>query len=139
VLRPCAPAKVPQAHSPPDTLLLLLHTHHLHALLHGHPSPPPQDHAIALGHFKAAIAKAGLHIPPALLVNGDLDATLLRFLRARKWSIEAALAMLESECGWSSRVCGACGVWTRDACDARPATRLGRSWQQQRCAERRGR
>jgi hypothetical protein len=31
------------------------------------------------------------------VVNGDIDATLLRFLRARKWHVDAAFAMLESE------------------------------------------
>lgn len=52
---------------------------------------------MALDHFKSRIAQAGLHLPPALLVNGDLDATLLRFLRARKYHVEHAFAMLESK------------------------------------------
>jgi hypothetical protein len=56
-----------------------------------------QDHLVALDELKIRIAQAGLQLPPALLVNGDLDATLLRFLRARKYNVDLALAMLESE------------------------------------------
>lgn len=56
-----------------------------------------QDHEIALEQLKVRIARAGLQLPPALLVNGDIDATLLRFLRARKYHVDAAFAMLESE------------------------------------------
>ena len=52
---------------------------------------------MALEEFKVRIAHAGLQLPPALLVNGDVDATLLRFLRARKYHVEHAFAMLESE------------------------------------------
>lgn len=52
---------------------------------------------MALDELKIRIAQAGLQLPPALLVNGDLDATLLRFLRARKYNVELALAMLESK------------------------------------------
>lgn len=57
-----------------------------------------QEHEVSLDNFKVRIAQAGLQLPPALLVNGDVDATLLRFLRARKYHVEHALAMLESKC-----------------------------------------
>lgn len=53
---------------------------------------------MALDEFRERIAQAGLQLPPALLVNGDVDATLLRFLRARKYNVENAFAMLQSEC-----------------------------------------
>jgi len=56
-----------------------------------------QDHLVALDDFKLRIAEAGLQLPPALLCNGDVDATLLRFLRARKYNVDHAMAMLESE------------------------------------------
>lgn len=38
-----------------------------------------------------------LPLPPTMVVNGDEDATLRRFLRARRWRVDAAYAMLESE------------------------------------------
>lgn len=52
-----------------------------------------------LDEFRLRVAQAGLQLPPALICNGDVDATLLRFLRARKWHVEAAFTMLESEWG----------------------------------------
>jgi hypothetical protein len=56
-----------------------------------------QEHTSALLSLKARIAEAGLQIPPELVVNGDLNATLYRFLRARKYNVQLAFAMLESE------------------------------------------
>lgn len=50
-----------------------------------------------LAEFKKMIQDAGLHLSPELIVNGDLDATLRRFLRARKYRLEAAFQMLESK------------------------------------------
>ncbi|KAI8477280.1 MAG: CRAL-TRIO domain-containing protein [Monoraphidium minutum] len=57
-----------------------------------------------LAEFKRMIADAGLQLPPELIVNGDADATLRRFLRARKQRLDAALAMLEKCLAWRKRV-----------------------------------
>jgi hypothetical protein len=43
------------------------------------------------------MAEAGMAIGPEMAVLGDADATLRRFLRARKFKLEAAFNMLESE------------------------------------------
>lgn len=56
-----------------------------------------QEHASALTAFKARIVESGLQIPQELIINGDVDATLYRFLRARKYDVHLAFAMLESE------------------------------------------
>jgi hypothetical protein len=56
-----------------------------------------QEHTSALLSLKAHMAEAGMQIPPELVVNGDLDATLYRFLRARKYNVQLAVAMLESK------------------------------------------
>jgi hypothetical protein len=56
-----------------------------------------QEHADALTAFKQRIHDAGLQPPAALFINKDVDATLIRFLRARKFNVDHALAMLESE------------------------------------------
>jgi hypothetical protein len=50
-----------------------------------------------LAEFKKMISEAGLQLSPEFVVYGDLNATLHRFLRARKYKLEAAFAMLESE------------------------------------------
>jgi len=50
-----------------------------------------------LAEFKKMISDAGFVISGEMTVLGDLDATLHRFLRARKYKLEAAFAMLESE------------------------------------------
>lgn len=42
------------------------------------------------------LAAGGLALSPQMVVNGDADATLRRFLRARKYKLEAAYAMLHS-------------------------------------------
>lgn len=53
-----------------------------------------------LQEFKDACAAAGLlPLPAAMAVAGDHDATLRRFLRARKGRVDAAVAMLASEPG----------------------------------------
>lgn len=70
-----------------------------------HPPPPHQaaeasglsHDAAVLAEFKAMISAAGLALSPELAVAGDLDATLRRFLRARKGRLDAAFAMLQSE------------------------------------------
>lgn len=49
--------------------------------------------------FKEEIRRARMDIPAAMCYSGDVDATLLRFLRARKLSIEKALKMLKGESG----------------------------------------
>lgn len=69
-----------------------------------------QEHTSALLAFKARLAEAGLQIPRELVVNGDLDATLYRFLRARKYNVQLAYAMLESESQqgrhcWTAMLC----------------------------------
>lgn len=56
-----------------------------------------QEHAEALDALKARIVAGGLALPPALIVAGDLDSTLMRFLRARKYNVDLAYAMLESK------------------------------------------
>ncbi|WIA15339.1 hypothetical protein OEZ85_002004 [Tetradesmus obliquus] len=58
------------------------------------------EHTSALLAFKARLAEAGLQIPRELVVNGDLDATLYRFLRARKYNVQLAYAMLEKSLAW---------------------------------------
>lgn len=83
----------------------------LQSALHSPPAarrlPPPLQAAEASGlshdaavlaEFKAMISAAGLALSPELAVAGDLDATLRRFLRARKGRLDAAFAMLQSEC-----------------------------------------
>jgi hypothetical protein len=55
-----------------------------------------QEHTSALLSLKARLAEAGVQIPWELVVHGDLDATLYRFLRARKYNVQLAYAMLES-------------------------------------------
>ncbi|GBF91545.1 hypothetical protein Rsub_04285 [Raphidocelis subcapitata] len=60
--------------------------------------------AAVLAEFKQMVADAGLVLPPELVVNGDTDATLRRFLRARKFKVEAAMAMLEKSLAWRRRV-----------------------------------
>jgi hypothetical protein len=49
-----------------------------------------------LAEFKRTLTERGVVVPHEMVVNGDEDATLRRFLRARKWRVEAAFAMLES-------------------------------------------
>lgn len=53
--------------------------------------------AAVLAEFKHMLNIAGVRLPDEMVVNGDYDATLRRFLRARKYSLDAAFAMLESE------------------------------------------
>lgn len=63
------------------------------------------DHGAAvLAEFKHLIEQGGLRLPPEMVVAGDLDATLRRFLRARKFKLEAAYAMLEKSLAWRARV-----------------------------------
>jgi hypothetical protein len=68
-----------------------------------------QEHTSALLSLKARIAEAGTQIPPELVVSGDLDATLYRFLRARKYNVQLAFAMLESESAPHALVNSSCG------------------------------
>lgn len=63
-----------------------------------------EDHEACLDEFRLRIAQAGLQLPPVLFCNGDVDATLMRFLRARKWNVEAAFTMLEKSLAWRARV-----------------------------------
>jgi hypothetical protein len=62
-----------------------------------------------LAEFKKAVQDAGLRLPPEFVINGDVNATLRRFLRARKYRLAAAMAMLESESGGAG-----CGRWLCD-------------------------
>ncbi|KIZ04904.1 hypothetical protein MNEG_3047 [Monoraphidium neglectum] len=57
-----------------------------------------------LAKFKKMISEAGLQLSPEFVVYGDLNATLHRFLRARKYKLEAAFAMLEKSLAWRKRV-----------------------------------
>ena len=69
------------------------------------PPPPAPQHREAAGlshdaalvaELKQALADAGGALPPEMVPAGDVDATLRRFLRARKGRVDAALAMLLS-------------------------------------------
>ncbi|KAF8056433.1 SFH3 [Scenedesmus sp. PABB004] len=63
-----------------------------------------QEHAHALAELKARLAARAVALPHALIVAGDVDATLFRFLRARKYSVDAAAAMLEKSLAWRAQV-----------------------------------
>ena len=43
------------------------------------------------------VLAAGMDVPQTMLPGGNLDATLLRYLRARKWNVEKALDMLKGK------------------------------------------
>ncbi|KAF6256307.1 CRAL-TRIO domain-containing protein [Scenedesmus sp. NREL 46B-D3] len=62
------------------------------------------EHMPALLSLRARIAEAGMQIPRELVVNGDVDATLYRFLRARKYDVHLAFAMLEKSLAWRAQV-----------------------------------
>ena len=62
----------------------------------------PHQHALEV--FKARIAEHHLDIPAAMLYNNDLDAMCARFLRARKWNVEAAYQMLVKSLEWRKKV-----------------------------------
>eukprot|EP00854_Cymbomonas_tetramitiformis_P028704 gene28704-35614_t len=49
----------------------------------------------ALAGFKQLIVGDGVEIPLTMIYAGDYDATLLRFLRARKLNLEKSFAMLK--------------------------------------------
>lgn len=51
----------------------------------------------ALETFKQVLADRGLTIPPELVYGGDVEATMLRFLKARKFDIQEALGMYKSK------------------------------------------
>lgn len=54
----------------------------------------------AVVKFKEEIRRARLDIPSAMCYSSDVDATLLRFLRARKLNVEKAITMLRGEAVW---------------------------------------
>lgn len=49
--------------------------------------------------FKATLKQKEIAVPPELVYGGDEDATLLRFLRARKLDQKLALDMFLGEGG----------------------------------------
>jgi hypothetical protein len=57
-----------------------------------------------LAEFKRMLSERGVALPPEMAVAGDEDATLRRFLRARKWRLDAAFQMLTS-CVWRAFCC----------------------------------
>jgi hypothetical protein len=64
----------------------------------------PHPHQNALHNFKARIAEQQLIIPPAMTYNNDLDAMCTRFLRARKWNVDAAFQMLVKSLEWRKKM-----------------------------------
>ena len=50
--------------------------------------------------LKLDASPAGSVLPASLVINGDVDATLLRFLKARQGSLEKAHAMLVKCIRW---------------------------------------
>lgn len=48
--------------------------------------------------MKARMAEKGVSISNEMIVNGDLDATIRRFLRARKYNLENSFNLLASKC-----------------------------------------
>lgn len=82
-----------------------------------HPGLTPQvfllqEHVNAVESLKTKLAAAGhATLPAALVINRDVDATLLRFLRARKYNVDLAFAMLESKSSFVTRSAqAACSV-----------------------------
>ena len=53
-----------------------------------------------LVEFKAMIESKGLDVPPEMCTADDRDATLMRFLRARKLNLEKAYEMLSNTVTW---------------------------------------
>lgn len=47
--------------------------------------------------LKQRLAAEQIGLPQPLIIAGDLDSTCFRFLRARKYNVGAAVAMLKSE------------------------------------------
>jgi CRAL/TRIO, N-terminal domain len=44
------------------------------------------------------LVTANIHLPPEMLYAGDLEATLIRFLKARKYKHEDAITQLTGVC-----------------------------------------
>mmetsp|Transcript_16268 Transcript_16268/g.48746 ORF Transcript_16268/g.48746 Transcript_16268/m.48746 type:complete len:326 (-) Transcript_16268:2463-3440(-) len=55
---------------------------------------------ICLQQLKDMMKERELRPPKAMLPGGDLDATLVRYLRARKWTVAAACDMLAETINW---------------------------------------
>eukprot|EP01026_Neomeris_dumetosa_P030882 TRINITY_DN24596_c1_g1_i9.p1 TRINITY_DN24596_c1_g1~~TRINITY_DN24596_c1_g1_i9.p1 ORF type:complete len:504 (+),score=47.69 TRINITY_DN24596_c1_g1_i9:174-1685(+) len=54
----------------------------------------------ALHTLHSELYRLDIHIPPDMIYAGDLEATLLRFLRARKCNIEKTVEMLSAAIKW---------------------------------------
>mmetsp|Transcript_17938 Transcript_17938/g.34291 ORF Transcript_17938/g.34291 Transcript_17938/m.34291 type:complete len:481 (-) Transcript_17938:167-1609(-) len=57
----------------------------------------------ALAKFKREIARHKLEIPSSMVYAADHDATLMRFLRARKLKVDASMEMLKETLEWRDR------------------------------------
>ncbi len=55
-----------------------------------------QAHADALLALKQRLVDEKIGLPQSIVIAGDLDATCFRFLRARKYNVGNAIAMLKS-------------------------------------------
>jgi hypothetical protein len=59
--------------------------------------PEIEQEAIALQQLKDQICFHKIQIPSSALYAGDLNATLLRFLRSRKLNVTKTTALLKGE------------------------------------------
>ena len=66
-----------------------------------HETPLDDKEAAALQSFRARLTNdGGPAIPQAMADNGGESGVLLRFLRARKYDVDKALAMLAAAIKW---------------------------------------